>query len=136
MATTYDNVYDRFLSKITDYELAALIDTDLENQLLKYLKSAITDFKYCTKDLTDRNDSSQTFNIDLTETEQEILAKFMLVHWINPNILRLENIRDHVGSKDFSVFSPGNFLDKLKSLKTDLYNEAVSDMNFYYYATP
>jgi hypothetical protein len=136
MATTYDSVYDRFLFKITDYELASLIDTDLENQLLKYLKSAITDFKYCTKNLTDRNDSSQTFNIDLTETEQEILAKFMLVHWINPNILRLENIRDHVGSKDFSVFSPGNFLDKLKSLKTDLYNEAVSDMNFYYYATP
>lgn len=133
--TTYDMVYDRFLSKITDYELSALTTPDLETQLLKYLKSGITDFKYSTKDLTNRNDTTKTFNIELTGLEQEILAKFMLVNWINPQILRLENLRNSLGNRDFQIFSPSAFLDKLTLLKTTLLNEAVEDMVFYYYAT-
>ncbi|TVY09966.1 hypothetical protein [Paenibacillus cremeus] len=135
MATTYDIIFDRFLSKITDYELAELIDADLESNLNKFLRGAISDFKYCPKDLSNRDDSAMTFNIDLNDSEQEILAKFMLVHWINPNILRLENIRQNLGNKDFQIYSGANFLDKLTTLKKQLISEAVEDMVYYYYAT-
>jgi hypothetical protein len=135
MATTYDSIYDRFLGSITDYELAALIDAQLESDLLKFLKGAITDFKYCTKDLTDRDDAGVTFNIDLTEIEQDILSKYMLVRWLNPNFLRLENIRTSFGNKDFQGTSGGYTLEKLGRVKRDLENEADSDMVFYYYAT-
>lgn len=133
--TTYELIYDKFLSNITDYELAELIEDDLQNQLLKYLKSALTEFKYCTKDLLDRDDQSSTFNIELSEAEQEIISKFMLVKWINPNILRLENIRNSLGNQDFKNFSPSAFLDKLILLKRTLQTDAEEDMEFYYYAT-
>lgn len=135
MATSYDKIFDLFLSSITDYELAELIDAELETQLLKYLKGAIVEFRYCIIDLTDRNDVALTFNIDLSDAEQSILAKFMLVKWINPNVLRLENIRQSLGSKDFQVYSGANFIDKLVMLKETLQTEAEEDMEYYYYAT-
>lgn len=135
VSTSYDLIYDRFLSKITDYELAELISSDLELYLNKYLKGAIVDFKYCNIDLSDRNDAVKSFNVDLTETEQEILSKFMLLHWISPNILRLENIRQSVGNRDFQLYSGANFLDKMVNLKKDLKTEAESEMIFYYYTT-
>lgn len=135
MATSYDTIFDLFLSNITDYELAELIDAELETQLLKYLKGAIVEFRYCIVDLTDRNDVTLTFNIELSETEQSILAKFMLVKWINPNVLRLENIRQSLGNKDFQAYSGANFIDKLVMLKETLQTEAEEDMEFYYYAT-
>jgi hypothetical protein len=131
--TTFDEIYDRFLSKVTDYELAALLDTDLNTRLKKYLKSAISDFLYCQQDLSDRNEDSDTFNITLTESEQSILAKFMVVQWVNPQILRLENVRNELGNRDFQTFSPGNLLDKLSNLKKDLIREATEDMIFYHY---
>jgi hypothetical protein len=135
MSTSYDLIYDRFLSKITDYELSSLANTDLENSLLRFLRNAIPKFKYCTKDLSDRDDTNQVFNVDLTEREQEILALLMLVEWINPNILRLENIRQNIGSKDFQIYSGANHLEKLSALKSQLQKDAETEMTYYYYST-
>lgn len=135
MATTYDEIYDRFLNKVTDYELASLLNPDLVTQLLKNLKGAISDFLYCKQDLSSRDDAGGTFSITLTDLEQSILAKFMVVQWVNPQILRLENIRNELGNKDFQTFSPGNLLDKLLLLKKDLIREATEDMIFYHYNT-
>jgi hypothetical protein len=135
LATTYDDVYDRFLSKITDYELAQLVSEEVSDNIEKFFKSAISDFKYCVAERLVRDDLNKIFINTLTDLEQEILAKFMLVHWVTPHILRLENIRQSLGSKDFSVFSGANFLDKLLNLKRTLISEAESDMIFYYYAT-
>lgn len=134
-STSYNDIFDRFLSKITDYELAKLDDEILEKNLTKFLRSAISDFKYCKNKLKERDDSLMQFERELSETEQEILAKFMLVHWITPNILRLENIRDRVGNKDFRLYSGANFLDKIVSLKKQLLTEAEEDMIYYYYAS-
>lgn len=54
MSTPFDEIYDRFLSKITDYELANLLDDEIETQLYKYLLGAISDFKYASKTRTSR----------------------------------------------------------------------------------
>ncbi|GAV11291.1 hypothetical protein [Paenibacillus sp. NAIST15-1] len=134
-ATSYELIYDRFLSKITDYDLAELADDQLSNSLLKFLKSAITDFKYTDKMLSNRDDITQQFNFALTDLEQEILAKYMIVHWITPEILRLENIRQTLGSRDFTTYSNANMLDKLTNLKKSLINEADQDLIYYYYST-
>jgi hypothetical protein len=131
--TTYEQIYDKFLIKITDYELASLIDADLLKQLDRFLRNAIPDFLYCKQDLSKRNDATGTFEITLSESEQSILSKFMVVQWINPQFLRLENIRNGVGNRDFQQFSPGNLIDKLSKLKKDLITEACEDMVFYHF---
>lgn len=135
MSTTYDNIYDLFLSSITDYELNELSVGDLETDLHKFLKKAISDFKYAESGLLDRDDVSKSFNNELTDLEQQILSKFMLVHWLSPHILRLENVRNELGNKDFRLYSPANFLEKITNLKKYLIHEAVDDMVFYYYST-
>lgn len=133
MTTSYNDIYDRFLSKITDYELAELLDEEIEAELNKFMRSAIVDFKYAESDRLVRNDESKEFVNDLTEIEQEIIAKFMIVHWLNPQILRLENVRNELGNKDFKLYSPANFLDKIRVLKRELKDEANNDMIYYLY---
>lgn len=133
MSTAYSSIYDRFLSKIHDYELAELSDSILENELLKFLKSSISEFKYCTKDLSDRDDIVGKFNIVLTELEQEVLAKQMVIQWINPKLYREENISNILSPKDYQSFSPANLLDKLTKLKNDMKSEVNTDLVYYYY---
>lgn len=135
MSTSYTLIYDRFLNKITDYDMVSLTSSEIDMTLLKYLKSAITGFKYCTKDLKDRDDSSQTFNIDLEENEQEIIAKLMVIEWVSQYINSQENIRQVLGSRDYSIYSPANLLDKLITLKKTMQDEVQSELTFYYYST-
>lgn len=135
MGTQYADIFERFLGKVTDYDLASLTSIELDDSLARFLKSAITNFKYCTKNLKDRDDTLMVFNIDLEENEQEILAKLMLVEWIRPQILSQENIKNTLGSRDYQIYSPANLLDKLLNLKKNLQEESQNDMTFYYYAT-
>jgi hypothetical protein len=133
--TPYESIYDRFLSKITDYELKDLIVDSVEDaktQLLKYLKGAIVDFYNCNIDLSLRDDEVESFELNLSDIEQEILANYMVTHWMKPQVLRLENIRKGLGSKDFTVFSGANHLKQLQELKTQLENDA-SKLNLIYY---
>jgi hypothetical protein len=134
MATPYSDIYDRFMSAITDYDLLGMADVDVENTLLKYLKSSISDFKFCTQDLTNRDDVTGTFNIDLSESEQEILAKFMIIKWLNPIVNNLDNLKQKFGTRDFQLFSSSAHLKELKDLRDLLQKEANSDMEFYYYS--
>lgn len=134
MSTSYDAIYDRFLTKITDYEMAELLEDEIETQLLKYLRSAISDFKYAVKILSDRDDLHLIFNNTLSDLEEEILAKFMIIHWLTPQILRLENVRNELGNKDFKLYSPANFLDKITKMKAEIKSEVNQDMVFYYYS--
>jgi hypothetical protein len=134
--TPYESIYDRFLSKITDYELKDLIVESLDDakkQLSKYLRSAIVDFNNCNVDLSLRDDVSQSFTVQLSDIEEEILANYMVTHWLKPQILRLENIRKGLGSKDFTVFSGANHLKQLQELKAQLDNDAGKLNLVYYY---
>jgi hypothetical protein len=74
MATTYETIYNRALSKITDYEFAALPEYDLEDVLHGYLLSSIAKFRKCKNDLKDRDEENKQFNVDLEDEEIEILS--------------------------------------------------------------
>ncbi len=134
MSTPYQDIYDRFAIKIDDYQLSSLPDDTFDNTLLKYLKGAIFEFKYCIQDLSDRDDTNSLFNVDLTEEEQEILAKFMVCKWLDGLINHLDNLKQKFGNKDFQIFSSSNHLKELRETYNLRYQESVNDMNFYYYS--
>jgi hypothetical protein len=69
MATPYQNVYSRFLPKITDYSFVDMLDFDVEEYLETFLKSSIVKFRYCNK-LIERNETTKEFVQDLTDEEQ------------------------------------------------------------------
>lgn len=133
--TTYDKIYSRFLIKINDYELKETANSDpqlFDEILLKYLQGAIPKFHYCVKDLSQRDDVNKQFSIELTELEQEILATKMVLEWLTPMILREENIRQSLGSKDYKIFSSANHLQRLLDLK-EVYEKEDNDLSKMYY---
>ena len=121
--TPYFNIYKRFLRKITDYGLAELSNENMEDIMNGYLDSAISLFVKCKKDLSNRDDEKQTFNEDLTDAEQEIIAKLLVVEWIEPQINSIMNLQPILNDHDFETYSQANFLKVKLELKTDLKSE-------------
>ncbi len=110
MATPYIDIFDYFMLVIDDYQLLELYQDDLANfkaYVTGFLVDAISDFiHYCKQDLSDRNDVTFTFNIDLTDEVIYILSYLMQKHWLNEQVsdtLQMKNLlNDHRGFKQHS----------------------------------
>lgn len=134
--TSYDEIYERFLSKIEDYSLLKEISTDIDyakSLMLDYLKAAIPKFDYIDRERLRRDDVTQTFSVELTDKEQEILSTFMVVSYLSPKILRDEALEQRLGSKDYTTYSPAKLIEQIRALRVDFENEANNLMTMYYY---
>jgi hypothetical protein len=59
------------------------------------------------------------FGEDLTNQEIYILAYGMLVSWFSKFIYNHQNLKNKISTKDYTIFSPANLLDKLLQVKKD-----------------
>jgi len=133
LATSYQDVYSRFLSKITDYNFLNLTENEIEYHLEKFLKSSIVKFRYCNK-LSDRDDSIKSFNETLTDEEQEILSVLMCVEYLSPKILTDDLLKQTLSSKDYTLYSQANHIKEVRSIKDSYQKEASSLMILYTYS--
>ena len=67
MVTTYKSLYDSVYSKIKDYDFIQLAEEITDEILHDYIRPAIVEFEDCDQDLSDRDESAQQFNIDLSD---------------------------------------------------------------------
>lgn len=119
MATPFQDIYDKFLSLIEDYELTLFTDVELAYLLSNYLSRAVSlDFKQCIKDLTDFDKDLEQFNILLTGEEQWIIANGMVLSWLEPKIKRERLLRDAISDRDYKESSHANQLKELLNLET------------------
>lgn len=133
MSTHYFELYDLFLSKISDYGFSSLVDEELEPILKNYLLSSIPEFIYCVQDLEDRNDIENKFNITLSSQEKNILVKIMIKNWLEPKVLNQELLKNIFGTRDFNLFSNAALLKEIQSLKSNIENEINILMTVYYH---
>ena len=113
MATLYSTIFERFLTGVQDYNIDRLYDlspTDMETYLTSFLIRSIPKFRGCQADLSDREDSTGQFNIDLTETEQEILTQLMTVEWLGKEVNDLKQMQQKLNDTDFRTYSEANNL--------------------------
>ena len=126
MATSFMNVYDAFLARITADEWTleeelAIVQRDWQ----ELLKIAIFRFRYPRVNLeieevesvdTLENAELKTYQFveDLTNDEIQLLALYMKHEWVKRCIASWENIRQLYADKDFSQ---ANHLDKLNKLQ-------------------
>jgi len=129
--TPYSNIYARFMRKITDYNLAELVQETAEEIIKGYLISSIAKYNNCEQDLNNRDDEVDTFNITLTEKEEEILSINMVVEWLNPKILTDENIKLLITNKNWQTYSPGNLLKELQNVRKTFKSEVNNLINAY-----
>nr|DAI01025.1 MAG TPA: hypothetical protein [Caudoviricetes sp.] len=81
--TEFDSVIDLALIDVNDYRLRKLYDKDIDGfkqYCDGFLIRAVQDFKDCRQSLT-YDIETRTFESDLTQTEQKILAYLWAVHW-------------------------------------------------------
>lgn len=119
MGTPYFEIYDLFLQKINDISIAQKTDSQIEELLEGYLKSAIGKFYLCKKDLSNRDNIVKQFNVDLDDMEKEILANLMVIEWIQPKLYNVSLLRQTMATKDFKIYSQANHIEELINLKND-----------------
>lgn len=128
LATTYEDIYSRVLPKFTNYNILNMEDSEVRDMLQDYLMIAIPKFHVCRKDLYDKDDYAETFNVELSEMEMDILTNYMCIAYIDAEYINTPlMLKSALNSRDFNTFSPANHLDKLllthKTLLMD--NEAL-----------
>lgn len=115
--TSYDTIFERFTQKITDYKLLKLSDNDVREMMWGWMISAISKFRRCENDLSQRDDEIQTFLVDLLDIEIEIIALLMVGEWLEPQFNSELYTSQFFGGKEEKFYAQANQLEKLITLK-------------------
>ena len=133
MATSYETIYNRFVQKITDFNILDLDDYSLDNMLDGWLKSAIVRTRKCEHDLSQRDDVLQEFTEDLSDLEIELLALGMVDAWVTPMLNSTELTLQFLGGKEEKFYSQSQQLAELRNIKKENSLEMNRLHNYYTY---
>ena len=112
--TAYTTIYNSFLDKVNDYDLADMTETLAQTSMRGWLNQAVVRFlESCKKDLTQTEEGGFTEDLDLMEID--ILTEGMVEAWLKPIRNNLDLLRNALSTKDFTTFSPANLLDKVNN---------------------
>lgn len=119
--TTFQEMYDFFLSGITDDMFMELTKEDTEAMLEEILLAALPNFEFPRKDIFDVDMSRKQFKVNLTVEEMRIIRSYMVVEWLNFQIASVENVRQKYSGSDWKFTSQASHIDKLLKMR-DTYN--------------
>jgi hypothetical protein len=113
--TKYEVVFAEFKDKITDPDLITFAENLQTEMLVAYMKKAIGKCKRVVKtvDLSNRDDELMEFGVEVPDEVMDIITEWMTVFWLQPFVNNIENLKNNFSTKDFSVFSPANLLEKI-----------------------
>lgn len=86
--------------------------------LIDYIRPAIVRYSNCKQNLSDRDDIMQRFNFALTDTNKEILIRYVVINWIEANFINVPSmLKTQLISKEFNATHSVELLDKLINLR-------------------
>ena len=151
--TPFVEVYNSFLSKITDDMYLEYTEEDTIKLLRDLLFTAIHKFEFPripldfeeVEDETDPTVTEWVFVNPLTNEEINILATYMIVEWVGQQLASIENTRMKYSGSDFKFTSQANHMQKLLQMKKDyeregfhlqrLYKRRIRDIDGIYRST-
>ena len=113
--TTYDEIYNRCARYLTDFELAEISQEDADTIFHEWMVGAISKFRKCKNDLSDRDDELRVFNVDLLDIEKEILAVMMAREWLAPQLNSALITKQVFGGKEEKYYSQAAHLSSLEN---------------------
>ena len=158
MGTSFTEVYNRFLGKITDDMYMELTPQDTIRDLRNLLVNAIPGFEFPRKNLSDytiatatksaaevgdadfapstNSDSTalveqSSFTESLTSEEINIIAILMMIGWIQRQVTSIENTRMKYSGSDFKFTSQANHLAKLMTLLAETERQSLHKQRLY-----
>lgn len=111
--TPYSDVYKSFLGEVQDDFYASEDVAAIEADLTILLNKAIPQFSYPKVNIRDKDDTSQTFNVELDLDEIEILATGMVVAWARRQLNNIDSLRQSMTTKDFNTYSQAPHINAL-----------------------
>jgi len=140
MATAYSDIFDLFMTLVDDYRLVALYQSNVatfETYVQSWLIFAIVDFQdICDQDLTDRNDTTRTFNIDLTDENKVILSELMVKYWLNKEVQDKLQMNLTITDSDFKHYAESqNYREKNAALQVLIENTSQRLLSYEYKKT-
>lgn len=118
MATPYERIYDRFLNRTTDFNLAEMDDHTLSEMLKGWLYTAIVNVR-TSSDLSARDSVNEVFENDLSDLDIELLAMGMTMAWLDQTLNSTELTLQFIGGKEEKMFSQANHIEQLRALRED-----------------
>lgn len=117
--TPWSDVFGAFLARIEEDDWMREDDFEIVQQdMLMILNMSIFDFRFPRIDLS-LDEIHETFVEELTNSEIQVLASLMKLHWLRRQINTWRVIKQQYSTKDFEFSSQANHLDKLlKSLES------------------
>ncbi|UXU70101.1 hypothetical protein [Mammaliicoccus sciuri] len=129
--TDFTLIYDKFLSKLTDFSYLNLEQEVLESDLKTRLIIALSDFTTLDESKKEYDEYSNCFIEDLNVEEQEILARLMVVNYLDKFIFSEDLLKSSLNSKDYKQYSPTNLVKELRQLKSQFQSGVYTKMNAY-----
>ena len=129
--TKFIEIFDCFLGKITDDMYMELNEQDTKDMLIPLLKGSLPYFEFPRVNILNFDENQETYLIDLTFEEINIIATYMIVEWLNAQIATVENIRMKYSGSDFKFTSQANHIDKLLEMKESYIKEGYHLQRLY-----
>lgn len=129
--TPFEDIYKSFLSKITDDMYMELDENQTNAMLFELLENAIPFFEFPRQDMTDYDAMLQSYNIELTQEEINILSTYMVIGWLNQQLASVDNVRMKYSGSDFKFTSQANHMAKLITLKEKYEKEGLHLQRLY-----
>lgn len=144
--TRFSEVYDSFLSKVTDDMYMELTKEDTYKILYTLIISAIPNFEFPRISLEyelktsllvseegeePSSESFWAFKNKLTQEEINIIATYMVVEWLGQQLATVENTRMKYSGSDFKFTSQANHMQKILQQKKDYEREGFHLQRLY-----
>lgn len=137
MTSTYNEIYSRFLLKVRDYEFAGLPEPDATEQMLDWLRSALSQpYIYRIFNTFSADDEIAEMEYTLTSSVneyadknfvEELLGYQMVVAWVTPKVQTTTLLHQMItNSKEQKFYAQANQLSQLRELLTDSENKVRS----------
>lgn len=137
MTSSYNDVYSRFLIKIRDYEFAGLPEPNATEQMLEWLRSALSQ-PYIIRifESISADDEIAEFEYTLTTSVneyadknfvEELLGYQMVCEWLEPRVKTSTLINQMItNSKEQKFYAQQSHIAQLRELLADAENKVRS----------
>ena len=123
MPTTFEEIYNQFLSKIIDYDYLILTPEEKIILMSTRLKSALAKFRAKKRNI-EADYVLYEFNRELDDLEVETIALWLIYEWITPKINNVEMFEHRLNTREFQGFSEANHLKEMQQIRKDAEGEA------------
>lgn len=124
MNTSYEEIYERFLNKVVDFDFPRMTDDEFNDYCYRLMNAALVKIRPLEHDLFQKDDEIASFRNELLPVEIEVIACHMVAEWVVPKLYNAQLVTMFLGTKDEKFNSQANLIAALRTLRDDMLAQA------------